>query len=38
VHDFGDGLYLTSDEAVGRRYAELRAGEHATPQLFGLEL
>ena len=38
VHDFGDGLYLTNEEAVARRYAALRAGEKTTPQLFKIDL
>jgi hypothetical protein len=38
VHDFGDGLYLTTEETVARQYATLRAGEKGTPQLFKIDL
>jgi hypothetical protein len=38
VHDLGDGLYFTSEEALARQYATLRAGDKTTPQLFRIDL
>ena len=38
IHDFGDGMYLSDNKAVGQEYAELRAGPKGTPQLFKAEI